>query len=504
MLLLHGRPGAAAAELTWGDSRALPAYRAEQSRIGVSLGIAACILVASRRLRRAGRSRHRQVRRNAEPQWDVEIDGIDGDDDVLEGGAPLNELQSMLSNLRSGESSGAGMVEQTDEAADLEDTGVDVSKIERSGRVAVLGVPNAGKSSLVNELVGTKVSIVTHKPQTTRQRVMGLALLAPRVGMEPNTQAIFMDTAGIMVLGDIPGEVPGNMRARARKLFKENRLHKAMVRTAWKAIREADAVFWVLDAWKCSQYGDYLPEAPLLDGIPVGPSVPDAWWCHPEMSEELGFIRRIRKIKQPVHVVLNKVDLLEDHDVDVEAFTYLMRKVLKRDLGNDENGNPLFQNVWPTSVTKNPVSLAPLRVWLCENMPRRGLLYPAEAVSDVPARVAASEIVREKLFEVLDHQVPYQTCVVNLVWREEEDGTLKLGQRVVVKGPYEARVVRTCLRRVAEAAEEEISDIVNFGRPVELHFQVKVEPKWEDNSEYYADLNGLLEQGTLLFPEKKR
>jgi GTP-binding protein Era len=368
-----------------------------------------------------------------------------------------------------------------------------------------MGVPNAGKSSLVNALVGIKVSIVSPKPQTTRQRVMGIGLLAPRPGAPPNTQAVFLDTAGVMELaeGNVASEDVHSRQAVYRKkaLFKKNKLHKAMVNTAWKAAQQGDALLWVLDASRCCMYGDYLPEAPMLDGIPVGPPTKDAWWLHPEMREELGFLRRIRnRAFRKVHVVLNKIDLLSELEVEPNEFVLSMKERLSKDLGENSEGEPLLGCFWPTSVAYDPDSLGPIKSWLCENLPMQSPVYPPSAVSDVPARVAASEITREKLFGYGDYrgELPYDTTVVNAIWRESEDGTLKLGQKVVVKKKYQANILKRCLREIAPAAEDEISETVNFGRPVELHFHISVDPNWMDKQEYYDDVQGLLSQQSSL------
>merc|ERR1711963_470389 len=105
------------------------------------------------------------------------------------------ELESMMTELRDLEATRSGAGPDAEEPdGDGDDEGaVDVRHIERSGQVCVLGVPNAGKSSLVNALVGAKVSIVSPKPQTTRQRVLGLTLLSPRPNTPPTTQAVFVD-----------------------------------------------------------------------------------------------------------------------------------------------------------------------------------------------------------------------------------------------------------------------------------------------------------------------
>jgi len=393
-----------------------------------------------------------------------------------------------------------------------EEEEVDVRFVERSGMVCVLGVPNSGKSSLVNALVGSKVSIVSPKPQTTRQKCLGLALLSPRPGTPPTTQACFVDTAGIMALSKKPADLMRPHRKKqSKQIFMHNRLHKAMVKTAWKATRDVDALWWVLDGYKCFLYGDYMPECAELDGIQVGPSIRDPWWTHPELEEELGFLRRIKKMKKPVHVVLNKMDMLleEEEDIDLEEFAISMRERLLADLGRGEKGEDgeegevLLQKMWPTSVLRDPDSLVPLRTWLCENLPKQSTLFPVAAVSDIPARVVASEITREKLFEVLREELPYATTVVNAVWRESKvDGKLQLGQKVVVQTEGQSRIVKGWLRRIVEDAEQEISERVNFGRPVELHFQVVVEKNWQDNPEYYNDVKGLLLGDSLPYPDK--
>jgi len=422
--------------------------------------------------------------------------------------APGSELEAMMSELRDLEASKPQAEENQPreeddsaiEAGEDDAEAIDIQQIDRSGQVAVLGVPNSGKSSLVNELVGMKVSIVSPKPQTTRQRILGLALLAPRPDMAPTTQAVFADTAGIM---DTGAEGVGEFcfRHKRKRLFRQNRLHKAMVKTAWKQTKASDAVFWVLDAAKCHLYGDYMPPRPEVDGVSIGSPIDDAWWLHPELAEELAFLRRLRRLNMKVSVVLNKVDILRDMDVNVEEFTLKMREQLIKDLGKCKDGEEILENLWPTSVLKDPASLAPIKRWLCENLPKQSPIYPLESISDVPARVVASEITREKLFGVLREEVPYNLTVINAVWQQEPDGKLLLGQRVVVMGEGQARIVRGWLREITEDAETEISEMVNFGRPVELHFHVHVDPKWQENEEYYEDLQGLLDRtGSLVFP----
>eukprot|EP00933_Yihiella_yeosuensis_P050343 TRINITY_DN48143_c0_g1_i1.p1 TRINITY_DN48143_c0_g1~~TRINITY_DN48143_c0_g1_i1.p1 ORF type:complete len:540 (-),score=82.66 TRINITY_DN48143_c0_g1_i1:130-1749(-) len=432
---------------------------------------------------------------------------------VAEQEPPSDEFEEMMSELRNSEASKSKSTEDSGEASliatenekitEIEEGPVDVRYIERSGQVCVLGVPNSGKSSLVNAMVGAKVSIVSPKPQTTRQRVLGLALVSSRPNASPTTQAVFVDTAGIMAVGEQQVEFGGgSFRHKQRKLFSHSRLHKAMVKTAWKATRDSDAVWWVLDAAKCYVYGDLHPECSELDGVAVGPVIKDAWWSHPELAEEVAFLRRLRKLRNSkVSVVFNKVDLLRDMDADVDGFILEMRERLEKDLGMNEKGEVRLENLWPTSVLHDPDSLLPLKMWLCENMPQQSPIFPVENLSDVPARVLASEITREKLFGVLQKEVPYQITVVNAVWREQPDGRLQLGQKVIARTRGQEMIVKGQLRKISEEIEEEISKTINYGKPVELHFNFSVVPDWEEKEEYYSDLQGLLDhRPSLLFP----
>jgi len=203
---------------------------------------------------------------------------------------------------------------------------------------------------------------------------------------------------------------------------------------------------------------------------------------------------------------LNKIDLVRQApDVDVDAFVLSIRERLAGDLGGAKDGQPMLRGLWATSAAHEPESLIPLKVWLCENLPRQPPLYPVEALSDVPARVAASEITREKLFAVLKEEVPYATTVVNAAWRQKPDGTLILGQDIVVMTAGQRNIVYGRMKSIKAAVEEEIARTVNFGNRVDLRYQVLVDKNWQDKSQYYSDVQGmLLETDSLAMPAKMR
>jgi GTPase Era involved in 16S rRNA processing len=278
------------------------------------------------------------------------------------------------------------------------------------------------------------------------------------------------DTAGVFDTQMKKIEMEGTRR---KGYFKQTRMLKAAVKTAWSAVRTSDVVFWVIDAWKLPSYGGHLPDVPMLDGIPIGDPLPFAWWSHPELMDEMYLIQRLssRKKKVPVQVVLNKMDL-----------------------GTLDDGTPIVQNIWPTSALTDDSSLDPIRTWLCENLPEQSPIFPLDSVSDVSAKVIAAEITREWLFKDARAEVPYQTNVVTVIWKELENGTLKLGQKVIVRKKSHALICKGVLRKINRDVEQETSETLNFGRPVELHFQISVEPDWENNPVYYDEVQGILSQ----------
>jgi GTPase Era involved in 16S rRNA processing len=235
----------------------------------------------------------------------------------------------------------------------------------------------------------------------------------------------------------------------------------------------------------------------MLDGIPIGDPLPFAWWSHPELMDEMYLIQRLSSRKKKVHVqvVLNKMDLVVDElGVDPDGLVSIVRDRLNQDLGTLDDGTPIVQNIWPTSALTDDSSLDPIRTWLCENLPEQSPIFPLDSVSDVSAKVIAAEITREWLFKDARAEVPYQTNVVTVIWKELENGTLKLGQKVIVRKKSHALICKGVLRKINRDVEQETSETLNFGRPVELHFQISVEPDWENNPVYYDEVQGILSQ----------
>lgn len=285
----------------------------------------------------------------------------------------------------------------------------------RCGFVAMIGAPNAGKSTLVNRLVGTKVSIVSRKVQTTRSIVRGIAMVN-------KTQIVFVDTPGIFA--------------------PRRRLDRAMVDTAWSGAEDADLVALLVDAGR-----GLVPEVNNL-------------------------LKRLASLSRPKILILNKIDL-----VKVEALLALTAAA---------NEAVKFDHTFMVSAA-NGDGLDDLVAWMANEMPTGPWLYPEDEVSDVPLRHLAAEITREKLFERLHQELPYQATVETEQWKEQKDGSVRIEQTIYVTRDSHKKIVigkgGQAIKGISVAARKEIGAIIE--RPAHLFLFVKVREKWIDDPERY-------------------
>jgi GTPase len=288
----------------------------------------------------------------------------------------------------------------------------------RCGFVALIGAPNVGKSTLLNALVGSKVTIVSRKVQTTRTLIRGIAI-------EGDAQIIFVDT-------------PGVFRPRRR-------LDRAMVATAWEGAHDADLVAVLIDARKGID-----DEADII-------------------------LARLDELAHPRIAVINKIDLVAKQDL----------LGLARDLDTRAKFSAIFMI---SALTGDGV--ADVKRGVAASMPEGPWLYPADQISDAPLRSLAAEITREKLFEQLHQELPYQSTVETDVWKDLKDGAVRIEQTVYVERESQRKIVlgkagRT-IKAIGEAARKEIADIVES--PVHLFLFVKVREGWGDDPDHYREM----------------
>ncbi|MDX7950768.1 GTPase Era [Lichenihabitans sp. Uapishka_5] len=290
--------------------------------------------------------------------------------------------------------------------------------ISHCGIVALIGAPNAGKSTLLNALVGSKVTIVSRKVQTTRALVRGIT-------MEGAAQIIFVDTPGIFA--------------------PKRRLDRAMVTAAWSGAGDADAVALLVDARK---------------GI----------------NEEVeAILERLKGLRGPKLLILNKIDTVE-----VEVLLGLSQR-LNEALGFD-------QTFMISALRKH--GLDRLREAFAALMPPGPWLYPEDQVTDAPLRAFAAEITREKMFERLHDELPYQTTVETEQWKDLPDGTVRIEQTIYVTRDGHKKIVLgeggKTVKAIGSAARRDIAEAAET--TVHLFLFVKVRENWVDDPERYREI----------------
>ena len=291
------------------------------------------------------------------------------------------------------------------------------TETSKSGFIAIVGAPNVGKSTLLNKFVGSKVSIVSPKVQTTRSRVLGICI-------EGNTQIIFIDTPGIFA--------------------PRRRLDRAMVAAAWGGAGDADEVLFLVDASRgiCRDTSD------ILD--------------------------KLQKTDRTVYLALNKVDLVRK-----ENLLLLIDELTKR---------ATFADIFMISAETGD-GTEELLSFLAETMPDSPWLFPEDQISDMPQRLLAAEITREKIFLMLRQELPYATTVETEKWEEKKDGSVKIDQTIYVERPTQKAIVLgkngAQIKSIGESARRELEKLLDVR--IHLFLFVKVREKWGDDPERYRD-----------------
>lgn len=354
----------------------------------------------------------------------------------------------------------------------------------RCGFVAVIGAPNAGKSTLVNQLVGAKVSIVTHKAQTTRTRIRGVAMVLPPdartdehsdehpdgrtdghtdehpdghtdKGPPPTEAPMAGESADAMTpreatpAASSPGlpahaaqvvfiDTPGIFRPRRR-------FDRAMVAAAWDGALEADRTLVVVDARR-------------------------------GLTDEVDdILTRLGQERRPVLLALNKVDALKD------------RRALL-DLAARFDTRMTFERIFMISALTGS-GCRDLLTHLGDTAPPGPWMFPEDELSDLPQRLLAAEITREQVFLQLHEELPYAAAVVTDSWQDRPDGGVRLDQTILVERDSQRAIVLgrggARIKAIGSAARRELAGLLD--RPVHLFLHVKVDERLWDSRSHYAD-----------------
>lgn len=290
----------------------------------------------------------------------------------------------------------------------------------RAGFVALIGEPNAGKSTLTNHMVGAKVSIVTHKVQTTRARIRGVAI-------EGESQIVFVDTPG---------------------LFQpKRRLDRAMVAAAWGGASDADVIVLLVEAHRGLTRGVQA----IIDRL------------------------KDRGGNAPVALAINKIDRVKS-----EVLLELTQKL---------NAAFDFEKTFLISAEKGH-GCDDLKAWLAGRMPEGPWLYPEDQIADLPLRMIAAEMTREKLTLRLHQELPYQLTVETENWEERKDGSARIDQVVYVARDGHKGIVLghkgETIKSVSRASRQELEEFLD--RKIHLFVTVKVRPNWLDEAERYSEM----------------
>ena len=299
---------------------------------------------------------------------------------------------------------------------------------QRCAVVAVLGAPNAGKSTLVNTLVGAKVAAVTQKVQTTRALVRGIA-------MRDEVQLILIDTPGVFA--------------------PKRRLDRAMVAAAWSALEGADAIVHVVDA------AAHVSDAKGADAHAV--------------SDSTAIASKLKQMELASILVLNKVDAVPRPEL-----LALTTKLV-------EDG--LYTDVFMISARKGDGVEDIARV-LTERAPEGPWLFPEDQTMDAPARVLAAEITREKAFLRLHEELPYELIVETDTWEERKDGSAKIDQTIYVARESQRKIAigakGQTIKTIGELARKEMETA--FDRRIHLFLHVKVDEDWHEQRSVFQRL----------------
>ena len=311
----------------------------------------------------------------------------------------------------------------------------------KSSQVSIVGMPNAGKSTLLNRVLGQKISIVTHKVQTTRSAIKGILT-------ENNTQIVFIDTPGIFT--------------------PKKKLEKSMVRCAWSSIIGSDFVCIII-------------------------SIESLKSLNAEFQKLLSHLSKVpgKKI-----ILFNKVDKLGIKNLEEDLFKksildFIGERGKESAINNLEYINNLFKDAKKFYISAlKEQNIKEFIKYLQENSNEAPYYYGEEEVTDAPIKFLCNEITREKLFLALDQELPYNLTVETEKWEQISEKEVKIYQNIIVSRESHKMIILgkggENIKKIGTKAREEISR--NFDLKAHLFLFIKVRPGWDEQSLYYQNM----------------
>lgn len=299
-----------------------------------------------------------------------------------------------------------------------------VEQKTRAGFVAIIGAPNAGKSTLLNLLVGQKIAIVSHKVQTTRVNMRGVLT-------HNQNQFIFVDT-------------PGIYRPRENSRL----LDKSMVDVAWQASGDSDVILLVMDAK--SGFNNKVMD--IVENLKAN-----------------------KKSRTPVFLAFNKVDTIEK-----EKILPLMQQAVDMDL---------FTEIFAISAKTND-GVFDMLDRFAPHIPESPYLYDEDTLTDMPMRLVAAEITREKVFHHLQQEVPYSIAVETVNFEHYDNGSIRIDQNVLVERDAHKPIVLgkggATIKKLGQLARKDLEHMLET--QVHLFLKVKVNDKWANSHNFMREI----------------
>jgi GTP-binding protein Era len=305
----------------------------------------------------------------------------------------------------------------------------------KCGYIAILGRPNAGKSTLLNSLVGEKLAVVSRKPQTTRNRILGIAI-------EGETQLLFLDTPGIH-----------------KKHGDKSLINSTMNKVAIQVAHDADVILYLIDA-----------ETGITD----------------EDREHIKQI--ISGTSAPIAVLISKTDSVKYENIPpvVKALEFELGEIFKETGADEDRLLPFFNK---TISSKRPEEVKTLKRLIAGHLPEGPWMFADDDLTDMPGSFLCAEMIREQIFRQCGQEVPY-SCAVKIEQIDTSGPTVRIFASIVVNNERHKPMIlgKGGLKIRGIGTDARLSLEKYFEKKVFLDLRVKTVSGWVDDERLISEL----------------